>query len=368
MNQPAFLPASPVVKPTSRSSFNALDPQFKRPFFGQSIKHAPCRIPTSTRTSSRSLHSPAMSLSKVVIAGGTGFIGTYLTKALLKTGAAVTILTRQNSPKLPSGATFVQWNPTTSSDSPSSWQSTLANADLVVNLSGNSILSRWDAAGRDRIIQSRIKPTAALVSAIRSLPPEQRPACFVNTSAIGYYGESDSQVFDENSPAAADFLADLCVQWENTAQIDVPETRLVIIRTGVVLGAGGGAMASMVPIFKLFLGGPLGTGRQWVSWVHVDDLAAAFVLAGQKKDMAGTYNGVAPNPVRMSELCSAVGRALGRPSLFPVPEFVVKAALGGASSVLLEGGRVSSKRLVDAGFQFQYPDIDSATNAIAAQV
>lgn len=318
-----------------------------------------------------------MSLQNVVIAGGTGFIGSRLTSALLAQGASVTVLTRSAAAgaSLPPGATPRVWAPdklAAVGDDWLGWEQALAGADLVVNLAGTPVVARWDPAGRAAIVQSRVASTRALVAAVAALPPERRPRCLVSASAVGYYGVSATAEFDEDcAPPDCDFLADVCKQWESAAAEGlraVPETRLVVVRIGVVMGVGGGALARMLPAFQFFVGGPVGSGQQWVSWVHIDDLVRVFIRAGEDESMRGVYNGTAPVPVTMARLSEALAGALKRPNLFPVPEFVLKVAFGEAASVVLDGQRVLPKRLMDHGFQYEYPDVESAMKAVAAEV
>lgn len=314
-----------------------------------------------------------MTLSNVVIAGGTGFIGSNLARSLHRSGTSVTILTRTPSATPPHPGISVQsWDPTSPVSSPdlSPWERTLISADLVVNVCGDPVVSRWTADNRQRLISSRTGPTSALVSAIKRIPAETRPKCLVNASAVGYYGTSTDAVFDETSaaPAADDFLSDLCVAWEKAATEAIPEipgVRVVIVRIGVVLGVGGGAMARMLPAYQFFAGGPIGSGEQWVSWVHIDDLVRVITAAGEREGMSGVYNGTAPRAVRMREMAQALADALGRPNLFPVPGFVLKAAFGEGASVVLEGQHVKPKRLLEEGFEFKYADIASAMRAVA---
>lgn len=311
-----------------------------------------------------------MSLSKVVIAGGTGFVGRALSSYLLTKGTSVTVLTRNAFTVLPTGAMRQIW----ASDKLQAvgsdwlnWEECLSNADLVVNLCGESVLRRWNVEGKDLILSSRLSTTKALTNAIRSLAPEARPKCLVNASAVGYYGCSDTQIFEEDANAGEDFLADVCVQWEQALKegLDgINETRGVMIRTGIVMGKDGGAMKSMIPAFKLLIGGPLGSGKQWVPWIHIRDLVKIYERAGEDDRMIGAFNAAAPNPVRMDELAQQLGKVLGRPSWIPVPEFAVKAGLGEAATLLVDGQRVSTQKLGKIGFEFEFPKIEQALTDI----
>lgn len=326
-------------------------------------------------TSTTTRETTVMGLSKVVIAGGTGFVGQRLAQALLKRDVAVTILTRSASSSVPRGAKAVVWSPTDGKDNENkqnpAWYDALRGADGVVNVCGEPIVTRWTARARDALISSRVDATAAIVGAMNAIAREERPKALVNASAVGYYGTRmayDATV-DETAARGDDFLARLCDEWEATARnASTFHTRVVVLRFGIVLGAGGGALAKMIPAYQLFVGGPLGSGRQWVPWVHVDDVVGAAVHALTDDALDGVYNCTAPNPVTMGQLCSALAAALKRPNLFAVPGFVIKAALGDASCVLLEGQKAVPKRLKDAGYTFQYTDVNDAMRAIVREI
>jgi uncharacterized protein len=200
----------------------------------------------------------------------------------------------------------------------------------------------------------------AIVTAINQANP--KPQVLVNASALGFYGTSETATFDETSSAGDDFLAEVCQAWETAAQ-QVQDTRLVTLRIGIVLGDGG-ALGKMLPPFRMFAGGPIGTGKQWFSWIHMDDLVNLIVAGLMDSQMQGIYNATAPNPVRMNEVCDAVGKALKRPSWLPVPAFALDLLLGDGAKVVLEGQQVLPKRLVEQGFNFQYQAINQAIAAI----
>lgn len=309
------------------------------------------------------------SAGDIVIAGGSGFVGTRLANALLARGQPVTILTRNSAASLPAGAKPFVWpaDPADTSD----LQHCLAGARAVINLCGRPIATRWSAATREDIVQSRLRSTQALVSAISALGAPDRPDVLVSASGVGFYGFAmpyDARC-EEDAPPGDDFLADLSRRWEEMAAgVQKAGVRSVSLRLGIVLGGEGGALAKMIPAFQLFLGGSLGSGRQWVSWVHVDDAVSGFIKAVEDGGMSGAYNCVAPKAVTMTDFCSALAGALKRPSLFPVPELVLKLALGEASCVLLEGQNAVPKRLSEAGFKFEYGDIDSAMRAVVRQL
>ena len=300
---------------------------------------------------------------KVAITGATGFVGSRLVERLQSQSHQPMILTRNPSaakrafPNLE----IVEYTPTESG----SWQKAIAGCDAVVNLAGEPIAeSRWTPQQKQEILNSRQLGTQKIVEAIVQANP--KPSVLINTSAIGYYGTSETALFDETSPAGNDFLAEVCQAWEGEAQkVKDAGVRLVILRFGIVLG-NGGALAKMIPAFKLFAGGPLGTGRQWFSWIHQDDLVDLILFALTRRDVEGVLNATAPNPVRMSEVSQAIGETLGRPSWLPVPSFVPELLLGEGSKVVLEGQQVLPKRTASYGFEYHYPTVKQALAEILA--
>lgn len=317
-----------------------------------------------------------MALGRCVVAGGTGFVGTRLVRALVERGADVTVLTRYRAAAghLPTGVTAQVWAPdklAAVGDDWVGWQDALAGADLVVNLCGAPVAARWTAAGKKGIVESRIGATRALAEAIEALEPARRPRCVVSASAVGYYGVSEDAEFEEDAaPAKNDFLADVSVAWEAAAApVADAGVRLAVLRLGVVVGVGGGALARMLPFYKAFLGGPIGSGTQWLSWVHIDDVVGMVLAAAEDEAVSGVYNATAPAPVTMAEFSASLARALGRPNLLPVPGLALKIALGEASSIVLQGQRVLPARWQREGkYTFKYPDVDSAMDAVAKEV
>jgi hypothetical protein len=298
---------------------------------------------------------------KVAITGATGFVGNRLVERLQAQGHQPLILTRNRAaalrafPKLE----VVAYTPTQSG----SWQEAIALCDAVVNLAGEPIAqTRWTEKEKQEIFDSRKLGTQKVVEAIVQANP--KPKVLVNASAIGYYGTSETATFDETSSPGNDFLAEVCQAWEAQAQkVKDAGVRLVILRLGIVLG-NGGALAKIIPPFKLFAGGPLGTGRQWFSWIHRDDLVNLILEALSRSDMEGVFNATAPNPIRMSEFCQAVGEVLNRPSWLPVPSFVPELLLGEGAKVVLEGQQVLPKRTTSQGFDYQYPTVKQALDEI----
>lgn len=305
---------------------------------------------------------------KVAIAGATGFVGTRLVEKLQAAGHQVVVLSRDAAKAgrvFPASAypnlEVVAYTPAESGD----WQKSIAGCDAVVNLAGVPIAEeRWTAARQQAILDSRRLTTAKLVEAIVNANP--KPSVFVSASAIGYYGTSETAEFDENSPAGNDFLAAVCKDWEAAAQpAKNAGTRLAILRLGIVLGMGG-ALAKMLPPFKLFAGGPIGTGKQWFSWIHREDAVDLILYSLQNSQVQGVLNATAPNPVRMNELCQTLGEVLGRPSWLPVPSFALEMLLGDGAKVVLEGQKVLPKQTLASGFQYQYPTLKLALEEILA--
>ena len=303
---------------------------------------------------------------KVAITGATGFVGRRLVERLQADGHTTFVLTRSPARALqlfPQAAfpqvEAVSYTPTQLGD----WQQVLSGCDGVVNLAGEPIAeNRWTAERKQMILDSRKLSTQTLVEAIAQATP--KPTVLVNASAIGYYGTSETATFDETSPAGDDFLATVCQSWEAEAQkVKQAGLRLVIVRLGIVLGDGG-ALAKMIPPFKLFAGGPIGTGKQWFSWIHREDLVSLILQALTNSAFEGVYNATAPNPVRMTELAHTLGERLKRPSWLPVPGFALEALLGDGAQVVLEGQQVLPKRAQAIGFHYQYSTIAQALTEI----
>jgi uncharacterized protein (TIGR01777 family) len=296
----------------------------------------------------------------VFMTDGTGFVGTYLTRKLIAEGHKVTILTpSQSGTELKiAGLTYLDGNPTIKGK----WQDAVGEHDVIINLAGASIFSRWTPEQKKILRESRIETTRNLVSA---LPADSGRITLFSTSAVGYYGFHEDEELTEDMPAGDDFLARLADDWEKEAlRAQDKGARVVITRFGIVLGKNGGALGQMIPLFKFFLGGPLGSGKQWFSWVHMEDLAEGFIFLLNHPEVKGAVNLCSPEPVRNSDLGKAIGRVLHRPSFMPAPGFMIKLILGEFGSVLLKGQRVIPRRLIDAGFKFRYPDIEEALKNI----
>jgi len=301
---------------------------------------------------------------KILITGGTGFVGTQLTSRLIKDNHEVTILSRsaKRSGEIPSGISYLQGDPTQTG----SWQEAIKNHDAAINLAGASIFAKWTEEHKKAIRESRVSTTRNIVEGIPSYP--QKQFTLFSTSAVGYYGFCGDEELTEESPHGDDFLARIASEWEGEAlKAKEKGARVVITRFGIVMGEKGGALGHMIPLFKKYIGGPIGSGRQWFSWVHIKDLAEAFTFLLKHPEISGPVNVCSPNPVRNKDLARALGRALHRPSFMPAPGFMIKLVLGEFGSVILEGQRVIPKRLLDSGFAFQYPEIDKALQEIVVQ-
>ncbi len=304
---------------------------------------------------------------KIAITGATGFVGSRLVERLQRDGHSIVVLTRSvdHGRRVFPQVAFPQveivgYSPLESGD----WQTDLlSGCDGVVNLAGAPIAERWSDEHKQAILDSRKIGTAKLVEALAKADP--KPQVWVNASAIGYYGTSETAAFDETSaPIEDDFLSQVSQAWEAAAQpVKDYGTRLVILRFGIVLGMGG-AVAKMLTPFRMFAGGPIGSGRQWFSWIHRDDLVSLIVQALQDPQMAGIYNGTAPNPVRMDEFCKTLGKVLNRPSWLPVPDFVLETILGDGAQVVLEGQQVLPKRTEGSGFTYRYALVKDALDEI----
>ena len=284
---------------------------------------------------------------KIIVAGGTGFIGEPLVRRLVAGGNDVVVLTR-NPAKVRAGR-------------PLPWEQAgeAASADVVINLAGENVGGgRWTEERKKRIIESRVEATNVLVEAVNSRPDPRRT--FINASAVGYYGLRGDETLDETAPPGGGFLAEVVKRWEELARRAEGAARVVILRFGVVLGPGG-ALGKMLLPFKLGLGGPMGSGRQWMSWVDRDDVLRMIEWAIDRPSAAGTYNVTAPTPVTNREFTRAFGRTLHRPAFMPMPAFVLRIALGEmAGEMLLGGQRVVPARASAEGFSFAYPELDAA--------
>lgn len=292
---------------------------------------------------------------RITVTGGTGFIGRRLVQSLVEGGHIVRILGRSPKTGVAPQIQFSLWDATIGEPP----QETLTETDAVVHLAGEPVAQRWTPDAKRRIRDSRVEGTRRLVDALLKLP--QPPGVLVCASAIGYYGSRGEEVLTESSPAGTGFLPDVCREWE--AEADRTETagiRAVRIRIGVVLGTGGGALAQMLPPFKMFVGGQLGSGRQWMSWVHLDDVAGIMRFAIDTPSLRGPVNATSPNPVRNSEFTRVLARTIRRPALFTVPEAALKVLFGEMAEVLLGSQRILPRAAETAGYQFRFPELGPA--------
>ena len=298
---------------------------------------------------------------RLLATGCTGFIGRELVPTLEAAGHQLILLTRnpERARQLSATAQLVQAD----TCQPGPWQDLVGTVDGVINLAGESIAEkRWTKTQKQLLINSRLQTTANLAAAVAQT--NQPPKLFLSGSAIGYYGSSESKHFVESSPCGHDFLALLCRDWEAAARPAAEHCRLVVLRIGIVLGAGGGALGKMLPVFRLGFGGPIGSGNQWMSWIHRTDLCGLVAALVVDEAFSGTYNAVGPQPVTMGTISSALGQVLGRPSVCPVPGSMLRMALGEGAMVVLEGQQVASERLQQHGFAFRYPELAGALKAV----
>lgn len=291
---------------------------------------------------------------KIAVTGATGLIGSALSERLHQQGHEILAITRQKN--LPSPFTTVYWNP----ERQELDASVLEGIDGVVHLAGETIAERWSAKKKELIRSSRVEGTKLLVKGLKSL--SKRPPVLVNSSAIGFYGSRGDEELDEQSAPGTGFLAEVCQAWEaESVRAEELGMRVVTLRTGIVLSIKGGALAKMLFPFKLGLGGPIGSGTQWMSWVHIDDVVGGFHFALHQPEFSGVANLTAPQPARNAEFTKALGQALSRPAFLPAPGFALKLVFGEmAQDLLLEGQKVLPRRLEQAGYKFQYPGLDEA--------
>lgn len=297
---------------------------------------------------------------RVLITGATGTIGIALADAGRVRGDAIVALSRdpeRGQRVLGDGVEVHAWPDPTQAPPP---PEALAGVDAVVHLLGEPVAQRWTAEARERIRDSRVLGTRMLVQALAALPESQRPGVLVSQSATGFYGPRGDAPLDEHASAGDDFLAEVVVAWEAEARAAESLMRVAYTRTGVVLSPSGGALSKMLPFFKLGIGGPVAGGHQYVPWIHLDDVVGALLHCAENGDAAGPVNVTAPNPVTNTDLSRALGRALGRPAVLPVPGFAIKLLYGEMAEMVTTGQRVVPARLRELGYDFRHPDVEPA--------
>jgi len=300
---------------------------------------------------------------KIFLTGGTGFVGSFLSRELALKGHDITILTRKERHPTPahSRIRFVTGDP----KQQGLWMAEVPQHDWVINLAGASISAEWTDEAKKTMYDSRVLTTKNLVAALAA---GDRRQLFCSTSAPGYYGARGDEELTEASPPGHDFLAGLAQDWEAEAlKAQDLGIRTVVTRFGIVLGLGGGMLDQLVPLSKRYLGGPVGSGAQWLSWIHQLDLARAFLFLPERPDLAGPVNFSSPQPVRNRDFARALGRALNRPAFLPAPAFALRLVLGEFAEVVLTGQKVLPQKLLAAGFQFDFPTIEAALQDLLGQ-
>jgi uncharacterized protein (TIGR01777 family) len=292
---------------------------------------------------------------KIFISGGTGFVGTFLARFLLNEGHSVTATGTSSNHNSIHHDNFLFISADTTKKG--AWQNSLQDVDAVINLAGRTIFNRWSERYKKEIYSSRILTTQNLVEAI----PDEKNVLLCSTSAVGYYGDRGEDVLKEDAVSGHDFLAAVSIDWEKEALLaEKKGARVAIMRFGVVLGKNGGALEKMVPAFKSFAGGPIGSGKQWFPWIHMDDLVSAIMFIIENQNIKGPVNLCAPNPVRNRDFAKALGKVLGKPSFMRTPSFMIRTLMGEMGKVVMSSQRVIPDKLLKNGFEFRYPDIDQA--------
>lgn len=298
-------------------------------------------------------------MKKIVITGATGLIGKNLAHKLYEQGNQIIVFSRNSKTArniLKEDFEYIDWN----YKNPELWLDKISQADVVIHLAGiNLFARRWNDEFKNEIIISRRDTTKSLADAI--INSSVKPKVFISASGVGYYGDGGDQILNEDSPPGKDFLAEVCKVWEaEAAEVERIGVRRVSIRTGIVLSTEDGALKRMLLPFKLFIGGPLGNGKQWFPWIHIDDIVGIYIHAIENENLSGAVNAASPNICTMKEFASTLGKILNRPSLFSVPKFALKLAIGEAADVALMSQRVSVKKILDSGYKFKFENLESA--------
>jgi uncharacterized protein (TIGR01777 family) len=296
---------------------------------------------------------------KILITGGTGFIGTAITRVLLEKDHYIVATGSSPRSDTVSHARFRFIQADTAHEGP--WQAELEDVDGVINLAGRSIMGRWTKRYKKEIYNSRVLTTRNVVDALAV----HRGTFLCSASAVGYYGDRGDDILTESEPPGKNYLAQVGQDWEEEAlRAEEHGIRTVVMRFGIVLGKGGGALDKMIPAFRMFVGGPLGNGRQWFPWIHLQDVVSACLFVTGNEQLKGTFNFCSPNPVRNRELTKTLGRVLGVPAVMPAPKLMLRLALGEAASALFDSLRVVPENLLNSGFSFKYPELEDAIRQI----
>lgn len=296
---------------------------------------------------------------KIILAGGTGFIGKHLVPFLLEQQHEVILLVRKQDATMPKQVVQHVWDGKNQGD----WSKSIDGADAVINLSGAGIADkRWSESRKQLILSSRVESTLAIKEAIKNAT--QRPKVWINGSAVGYYGNVPTGVVTESTTSGKDFMGDICRLWEEATQGVETDTRVVLLRTGVVLGADGGALPKMAKPFKMFAGGPIGNGKQGFPWIHMEDELQLIHFILKNESVKGAINAAAPELLSNKQFSKVLGKVLKRPSFFPVPAFMLKLIFGEMSAVLLDGQFVKPLRAQEAGYLFKYSTAEAALKQI----
>jgi hypothetical protein len=300
-------------------------------------------------------------MKKIIIAGATGVIGKEIARLLIDRGDKVTIFSRSVEKAksiIPDAENYIEWN-----SGSTDWYKFLENQDAVINLSGENVMAkRWTSEHKKNIISSRIDTTASFVIAFEHVV--KKPKIYISASAIGYYGHSKNSV-TENSPPGNDFLSKVVKDWETESEkIEKFNVRRINIRIGIVLDKNEGALSKMILPFKLFIGGPLGSGNQWFPWIHNSDVAGIFLFSLDNENVKGAVNCCAPDVVTMKEFCKSLGMILKRPSVFRIPEFVLKIVLGESSEVIINTAGVIPQKILEAGYKFKFKKLETALHSL----
>lgn len=297
---------------------------------------------------------------RVLVTGGTGLVGSRLLPRLLERGDEVVVLTRQEKPTLPAGCTLLLGDPAALGP----WLDKLTTCDAVVHLAGENVFARrWRRRFKQRILDSRVNSTKLISECLAKSPsrPDGSPRVLISASAVGYYGFHDREELDEGDPSGNDFLAEVCLRWEKAAQpAKDAGVRVCHVRVGMVLDEIGGGLPKLVRPFRWFMGGPVGSGEQWISWIHIADLVGIILFALDRADVSGPINGTAPEPLTNWGFTKMLGTVLRRPCWLRVPNFAIRLLLGQVADVVTKGQRVIPRRALALGYTFHYADLEPA--------